>query len=168
MAKEILMQKGTALWLAKRTQLTNQQIADFCNMHEIEVNAFRMGLDSNVIEFNPIDSFLLTEEAIKKCEKDHKEKLVANQLTVKVQNVRKSRAYVKKHEIVNAILWVITKHSHIPNEAIAKLFKCTKTLVASIHDKTYKDYDTLVPRHPVTLELCTQEELDRMLAKFEA
>ncbi len=167
MANGILMQKGTALWLAKRTNLSNKQIADFCNLHEIEVNAFRMGLDQNIIETNPVDMMLLSEEMIKKCENDANAKLEANTLDMKVVGVRKSRSYMKRHEIVNAIFWLMTKQPDLPNEAIVKLLKCTKTLVQSIRDKSYKDYENLTPRHPVVLELCTQEDLDKLLVKYE-
>lgn len=166
MANGILMQKGTALWLVKRTRLSNKQIADFCNMHEIEVNAFRMGLDQNIVEFNPIDMLLLSQEMIESCEKDAKKQLVANDLEMKVHNVRKSRAYMKRHEVVNAIFWILTKYPEISDEGIIKLFKCSKILIKSIREKTYKDYESLVPRHPIILELCTQEELDKILNKF--
>lgn len=168
MANGILMQKGTALWLAKRTNLSNKQIADFCNLHEIEVNAFRIGLEQNITETNPVDMMLLSEEVIKECEKDHEKKLEANSLDMKVVGVRKSRAYMKRHEVVNAVFWLVTKHPALPNEAVVKLLKCTKTLVTSIREKSYKDYDSLIPRHPVVLELCTQEELDKMLVKYMA
>ena len=166
MAKEILMQKGTALWLAKRTKLTNAQIAEFCNMHEIEVNAFRMELHANVIEVNPVDTFLLSDEIIKKCEDDPKCKLESNQLEAQ-SKVRKTRNYAKKHEIVNAVFWILNKYPNIPDEKVAKLFKCTKNLVNAIREKKYKEYENLVPRHPVVLDLCTQEDLDKLLIKYE-
>lgn len=166
MASGILMQKGTALWLAKRTKLSNKQIADFCNMHEIEVNAFKMGLEQNIIEFNPVDMMLLSQEMIEKCEADHSKKLEATSLDMKIVKARKSRAYMKRHEVVNAVYWLITKYPDLPNEGVVKLLKCTKTLVSAIRDKTFKDYDSLTPRHPVVVELCTQEELDKVLGKY--
>jgi len=169
MASGILMQKGTALWLAKRTKLSNKQIADFCNMHEIEVNAFKMGLEQNIVEFNPVEMMLLSQEMIEKCEADDSKKLEATSLVdMKIVKARKSRAYMKRHEVVNAVYWLITKYPDLPNEKIIKLLKCTKTLVSAIRDKTFKDYDSLTPRHPVVVELCTQEELDKALAKYIA
>jgi len=164
MAKEVLMQKGTALWLAKRTNLTNEQIADFCSMHEIEVNAFRIGLHQNIIEVNPIDTFLLSDEMIKDCEADPKKALESTAMEVDLKT-RKTRSYAKKHEIVNAIFWILNKYPEIPVEAIAKLLQCTKNLVISIKNKEYKDYDNLVPRHPVVVDLCSQEDLEKLIVK---
>lgn len=166
MAKEVLMQKGTALWLAKNTNLSNRQIAQFCNMHEIEVNAFRLGIHQNVSPVNPIDSFLLSEEMISECENDSKKNLESTQLEGKI-TTRKTRQYAKKHEIVNAIFWIINKYPNLPDEGVAKLLQCTKNLVQSIRTKEYKEYDSLTPRHPVIVELCSQENLEKMLAKYD-
>ncbi len=165
MSKEILMHKGTALWLAKRTNLTNEQIAAFCNMHEIEVNAFRMGLHHNVVEVNPVDSFLLSEEMISECEENSSKRLESSTLEGK-SNIRRTRQYAKKHEIVNAIFWMTTNYPNVLDSGIAKLFGCTKNLVVSIREKKYKEYDKVVPRHPVVVELCSQEDLDKIVLKY--
>lgn len=166
MVNGILMQRGTALWLAKHTALSNKQIAEFCNLHEIEINAFRSGLENNIVEFNPIDGFSLSEEMIKDCEKDPEKKLVSNKLDLKIAKVRKNRSYMKRHEIVNAIFWMINNHADVPDAEISKLFNCTKKIVTSIREKTYKEYNNLVSRHPVVLELCNQETLDKLLLKY--
>jgi hypothetical protein len=166
MANEILMQRGTALWLAKHTSLSNKQIAEFCNLHEIEIDAFRSGLENNIVEFNPIDAFSLSEEMIKECEANEDKELISNQLDLKIKKVRKNRSYMKRHEIVNAIFWMINNHVNVPDLEISKLFNCTKKLVNSIREKNYKEYNNLVSRHPVVLELCNQETLDKLLLKY--
>lgn len=168
MSDGILMHKGIALWLAKRTTLSNKQIAVFCNLHEIEINAFRMGLEQNLVEVNPIDMMLLSEENIRAAEENSSLELEANTTEISGQkNARKSRAYMKRHEVVNAIFWMVNNYPDMPAAGIVNLFQCTKSLVTSIKEKTYKEYDNLIPRHPVVLELCTQEELDKVLIKYK-
>ncbi len=157
---DILMQKGTALWLAKKTNLTNEQIADFCNMHEIEINAYRKGLSNNIIEVNPIDSFVLSKEMIEECEQDKNKKLEDFEKNSLIKKTRKTLNYSKRHEIVNAILWVVKNHPAASSDKICKFLKISIKLVDSVKNKTIKDYDLITPRHPVGMDLCKQEDLD--------
>lgn len=166
MSDNILMHKGIALWLAKKTNLSIYQIADFCNLHEIEVDAFRKGLNIHQLkEFNPINAGLLSEEIIAQCEQDSKKKLKTLVMTIEGKKPRKSRSSAKKHEAPGAILWLLHKYAFLKDEHIAKLLGCTKTLVISIRDKSFKGYESLIPKHPVVLELCSQTELDKALVK---
>lgn len=164
MAKDILMQRGTALWLTRRTKLTNRQIAEFCNIHEIEVNAFREGLNDSVIEINPIDSFLLSEEQIVICEANSSKKLEALE-DVTAAPVRRTINYMRRREVVNAVFWFINNYPDVSDAVIMKLFGCTKNLIETIRDKSYKDYENLVARHPVTVGLCTQDALNKALQR---
>ena len=47
-----LMPKATAVWLVENTALTFQQIADFCGMHFLEIQAIADGdVASNIMGF---------------------------------------------------------------------------------------------------------------------
>ena len=165
MKNEILMHKGIALWLAKYTKLTNQQIAEFCKMHEIEVSALRNGMVS-IIEYNPIDAFILSKENIQKCEMDSNSSLKMLKLGVNQSAPRKNSDFIRKKEVDCAVLWILEKNSSISSSAIASLLPCTSSLVDKIKDKTYKFYEQIIPKHPVVLELCSQADLETLLAKY--
>jgi hypothetical protein len=165
---EVLMHKGIGLWLARKTKLTNRQIADFCKMHELEVYAFRNGNTGNVIAVNPVDAYILSEDMILMCEADAMNKLQSMKPPTALHQRKKTRTSAKKHGIVNAIFWCITQHPSLSNDAIAKLLCSTENLAKSIRAKEYKDYDTLISQHPVTLGLCTQRDLDIALSKISS
>ena len=60
-----LMPMATAIWLVENTALTFKQIADFCNMHQVEVQGIADGeVGRGIIAYNPIISGQLTREEI--------------------------------------------------------------------------------------------------------
>ena len=66
-----LMQKATAVWLVENTTLTFRQIADFCGLHELEVNGIADGEVAQGIKgFDPIANRQLTAEEIRRAEAD--------------------------------------------------------------------------------------------------
>lgn len=61
-----LMPRATAVWLVENTTLTFKQIADFCELHELEVQAIADGdVSFNIIGINPLETNQLTAEEIK-------------------------------------------------------------------------------------------------------
>ncbi len=49
------MPKATAVWLVENTSLTFQQIADFCGMHTLEIQAIADGdVASHIMGLNPV------------------------------------------------------------------------------------------------------------------
>ena len=66
MSKAPLMPMATAVWLVENTSLTFQQIADFCKLHEVEVQGIADGeVAKGIVGYNPIISGQLTNEEIK-------------------------------------------------------------------------------------------------------
>ena len=71
-----LMPKATAVWLVDNTKLSFEQIAIFCNLHELEVQGIADGdVAQGMQGYNPIDNNQLTREEITRCENDKKAKL---------------------------------------------------------------------------------------------
>ena len=65
MSKAPLMPMATAVWLVENTSLTFQQIADFCKLHEVEVQGIADGeVTKDIVGYNPIMSGQLTREEI--------------------------------------------------------------------------------------------------------
>ena len=76
MSKAPLMPMATALWLVENTTLTFKQIADFCKMHEVEVQGIADGeVGKGIVAYNPIMSGQLTREEIKLSSEDQNRSL---------------------------------------------------------------------------------------------
>jgi hypothetical protein len=58
-----LMPKATAVWLVENTSLTFEQIAEFCGMHVLEVQAIADGVvATGIVGLDPIANGQLTME----------------------------------------------------------------------------------------------------------
>ena len=65
-----LMPKATAIWLVENTALTFTQIADFCGLHELEIQGIADGeVAVGMRGYDPIDNNQLTKAEIERCEK---------------------------------------------------------------------------------------------------
>ena len=85
------MPRATAVWLVENTTLTFRQIAEFCELHELEIQAIADGdVSSNIMGLSPLDNGQLTAEEIKRCEADACANLVASELerNVKARNMK--------------------------------------------------------------------------------
>ena len=163
-----LMPKATAVWLVENTTLSFQQIAAFCNMHELEVQAIADGdIASHIVGLDPIINGQLTKEEIERCEKDESAHL---QLSVHedVSHLgKKSIKYTpmaKREDRPAAIMWLLAKHPEIDDMQIVKLIRTTRPAIEAIRNKTHKNYDELEPKNPVVAGLCTEQELTQAIA----
>ena len=80
-----LMPKATAVWLIENTGLTFIQIADFCGLHELEVEGIADGdVATGMQGYDPIDNNQLTKDEISRCENDSLSslKLISSKLDV--------------------------------------------------------------------------------------
>ena len=60
-----LMPKATAVWLVENTKISFKQIADFCNLHELEVKGIADGdVAKGIKAYNPILAGQLTRDEI--------------------------------------------------------------------------------------------------------
>ncbi len=163
-----LMPKATAVWLVENTTLTFKQIADFCELHELEIQAIADGdIAYNILGVSPVANGQLSEEEIKRCEADEKAVLVATPLE---KNVKERNAKAKKvlsptqrAEKPNAILWIIKNCPEVIDSQICKLIGTTKPTIASIREGTHGNMANLRPVNPMAGGLCSEKELEKAM-----
>lgn len=160
-----LMAKATAVWLVENTTLTFKQIADFCSMHELEVQGIADGdVAGGVKGADPIASNQLDQIEIKRGEADplYRLKLKFNAAAVGEEKRRGPRytPLSKRQDRPNAILWLVKFHPELSDGAIGKLVGTTKPTIASIRERTHWNIQNMQPIDPVALGLCRQSELD--------
>jgi len=159
------MPKATAVWLIGNTSLTFDQIAEFCGMHPLEVQAIADGESAvGMVGFDPISSGQLAHSEIERCEADTTARLVLTPPIDAASLVSKKKGkytpVAKRHERPDAIAWILKYHPEIPDAKIVKLLGTTKPMIASIRNKTHWNTPNIKPHSPVQLGFCTQAELD--------
>lgn len=165
-----LMAKATAVWLVDNTTLSFKQIADFCGMHELEVQGIADGdVAAGVKGFDPVANNQLEASEIEKAEKDplHKLKLKFNAAAVGEEKRRGPRytPLSKRQDRPAAILWLVKFHPELTDAQISKLVGTTKPTIASIRERTHWNISNITPIDPVALGLCRQTELDAAVQK---
>ncbi len=169
MAKPI-MAKATAVWLVDNTTLSFKQIADFCGLHELEVQGIADGdVAVGVKGFDPVTNNQLTQDEIDSAEKNplHKLKLKFNQAAVGEEKRRGPRytPLSKRQDRPAAILWLVKFHPELSDGQISKLVGTTKPTIQSIRERTHWNIQGIQPIDPVALGLCKQTELDAAVQK---
>ena len=166
------MPMATAVWLVENTTLTFKQIANFCNLHEVEVQGIADGeVAKGIVGYNPIMSGQLTREEINLSSQDNNRPLNLKTNDVEIENTEKKiKKYVplsKRQDKPDSALWLIKQHSILKDSQIAKLVGVTKNSVTAIRNKSYWNYNNLSPKDPVALNLFTQKDLVSALEKAE-
>ena len=172
MSKAPLMPMATAVWLVENTSLTFKQIADFCKMHEVEVQGIADGeVAKGIVGYNPIISGQLTDEEINLSSKDINRPLKIIDKEVEIKNTQtKIKKYVplsKRQDKPDSALWLLKNHSILKDSQIAKLVVVTKNSVSSIRNKSYWNYNSLNAKDPVAMGLFTQKDLLSAIEKAE-
>ena len=172
MSKAPLMPMATAVWLVENTSLTFNQIANFCKLHEVEVQGIADGeVAKGIVGYNPIISGQLTREEITKSSADKNRPLNIIDIEIEVKsNKTKVKKYVplsKRQDKPDSAMWLLKNHSILKDSQIAKLVGITKNSVTSIRNKSYWNYNNLNPKDPVALNLFTQKDLQDAIAKAE-
>ncbi|SPJ23569.1 DUF1013 domain-containing protein [Palleronia abyssalis] len=170
MADKPIMAKATAVWLVDNTTLTFKQVADFCGLHELEVQGIADGdVATGVKGFDPIANNQLTQDEIDKAEKDaaYKLKLKFNPASVGEEKRRGPRytPLSKRQDRPAAILWLVKFHPELQDSQISKLVGTTKPTIQAIRERTHWNINNLEPVDPVALGLCKQSELDLAVQK---
>ena len=161
-----LMPKATAAWLVQNTSLTFEQIADFCQMHLLEVKGIADGdVATGIKGMDPISSGQLTREEIQRGEKSSSHKLRVAEPKFEMPPVKTKRGprYTptsRRHERPNAVLWLLRNHPELKDSQIMRLVGTTKPTIQQIKDRSHWNQANLQPQDPVTLGLCSQIELD--------
>ena len=167
-----LMPMATALWLVENTTLTFKQIADFCKLHEVEVQGIADGEVAKGIKgYNPIISGQLSREEIELSSKDENRPLLIKSSDIEISNSEKKiKKYVplsKRQDKPDSALWLIRQYNMLKDSQIAKLVGITTNSVTSIRNKSYWNYNNLSPKDPVALNLFTQKDLIAAIEKAE-
>ena len=172
MSNTPLMPMATAVWLVENTTLTFKQIANFCNLHEVEIQGIADGEVAKGIKgYNPIISGQLSREEIELSSKDQSRPLQIKSSDIEISNTEKKiKKYIplsKRQDKPDSALWLIKHHNILKDSQIAKLVGITKNSVSSIRNKNYWNYNNLNPKDPVALNLFTQKDLILALEKAE-
>ena len=172
MTDKPFMPKATAVWLVENTTLTFKQIANFCNLHEVEIQGIADGeVAKGIKAYNPIISGQLSREEIELSSKDENRPLLIKSIDIEISNSEKKiKRYVplsKRQDKPDSALWLIRQHNILKDSQIAKLVGITKNSVTSIRNKSYWNYNNLNPKDPVALNLFTQKDLVEALEKAE-
>ena len=172
MSSAPLMPMATAVWLVENTTLTFKQIANFCNLHEVEIQGIADGeVAKGIKAYNPIISGQLSREEIELSSKDENRALQIKSTDIEISNTdKKTKKYIplsKRQDKPDSALWLIRQHNMLKDSQIAKLVGVTKNSVTSIRNKSYWNYNNLNPKDPVALNLFSQKDLVEALEKAE-
>jgi len=163
-----LMPHATASWLVDTTALTFEQIAEFCGLHLLEVQAMADDLaSSKYTGRDPVRSGELTMAEIEKGQADPTYKLKMFKAPVTVSRTKGPRytPVSKRQDKPDGIAWILRNHPEISDAQVGKLIGTTRTTIAAIRDRSHWNISNINPKDPVTLGLCSQRELDAIVAK---
>ncbi|MDC3060592.1 DUF1013 domain-containing protein [Candidatus Pelagibacter sp.] len=172
MSSTPLMPVATAVWLVENTSLTFKQIADFCNMHEVEIRSIADGeVGKGIVGYNPIISGQLTKEEIDLSSRDEQRPLNLSQNEIQINtNPTKDKKYVplsKRQDKPDSALWLLRNHAKLKDSQVAKLVGITSASVKAIRNKSYWNFNNLNPKDPVAMGLFSQKDLVEALEKAE-
>ena len=167
------MPKATAVWLVENTTLSFKQIANFCNLHELEVKGIADGdVAKGIKAYNPILAGQLTRDEISLCSENHERPLNLSKKNqeVVVSNERKKSKYTpisKRKDRPDAALWLVKNFPQLKDGQIAKMVGSTKGTVALIRNRTYWNFSSLSAKDPVILSLCSQLQFEKAVEKAD-
>lgn len=169
-----ILPKATAVWLIENTVLTFKQIADFCCMHELEIKGIADGeVAGGVGGVDPVFvTHQLTKEEIERCSKDPTAKLTltSNAIYESIAKKRKQSRYTPiamRQDKPDAIYWLLKNCTNIQDSQIVKLIGTTKVTISAIRNRTHWNIKNIRPRDPVLLGICSQTELNKVIAQFQ-
>jgi Uncharacterized protein conserved in bacteria len=163
-----LMPHATASWLVDTTALTFEQIAEFCGLHILEVQAMADDLaSSKYTGRDPVRAGELTMEEIEKGQANPDYKLRMHKAPVTVSRTKGPRytPVSKRQDKPDGIAWILRNHPEVSDAQIGKLIGTTRNTIAAIRDRSHWNIANITPKDPVTLGLCSQRELDAIVAK---
>ena len=167
------MPKATAVWLVENTTLSFKQIANFCNLHELEVKGIADGdVARGIKAYNPILAGQLTRDEINLCSENNERPLSLSKKKqeVVVSSERKKSKYTpisKRKDRPDAVLWLVKNFPQLSDGQIAKMVGSTKGTVALIRNRTYWNFSNLSAKDPVILNLCSQLQFEKAVEKAD-
>ncbi len=168
-----LMPKATAVWLVENTVLTFDQIATFCGMHHLEVQAIAddevaIGMQG----MDPIANGELTQEEIDRCAADPAQQLVQAKRKIEIPVAKQKGARYtpvsKRQDRPDAISWLLKNFPELSDAQISRLIGTTKPTINAIRDKTHWNSTNIKQKNPVSLGLCSGADLEKIVAIAKA
>ena len=165
------MPKATAVWLVENTKISFKQIADFCELHELEVKGIADGdVAKGIKAYNPILAGQLTREEIESSSKDVNRPLALNKKILDIKSEKKTKKYVplsKRQDRPEAVQWLTKNYPQLSDGQIVKLVGSTKNTVDLIRNKRYWNSSNLLAKDPVVSNLCSQADIKKAIDKAE-
>ncbi|WP_181950875.1 DUF1013 domain-containing protein [Aurantiacibacter spongiae] len=162
------MPHATASWLVDNTALSFTQIADFCGLHILEVQAMADDLaGAKYTGRDPVHSGELTHEEIERGQNDSSYQLRMQKAPVDVSRTKGPRytPVSKRQDKPDGIAWILRNHPEISDAQIGRLIGTTRNTINAIRERSHWNIQNIQPKDPVTLGLCSQRELDAAVAK---
>ena len=163
-----LMPHATATWLIDNTGLSFEQISEFCGLHILEVQAMADDLTaSKYTGRDPLHAGELTQEEIEKGQKDSDYRLKIQRAPIAVSRTKGPRytPVSKRQDKPDGIAWLLRNHPEVSDAQISKLIGTTRNTIGAIRERSHWNIQNITPKDPVTLGLCSQRELDAVVAK---
>jgi hypothetical protein len=162
-----LMPKATAVWLIEKTALTFGQIAEFCGMHPLEVQAIADGeVAQGIVGYDPVANNQVSMEEIHRCEADGNARLKMLPNAMPVHKRSKGARYTpvaKRNDRPDGIIYLLRNYPQLTEAQIGKLLGTTKETIQKVRDRTHWNSSNIKPRDPVILGLCSQADLHAMV-----
>ena len=170
MSEGPLMPKATAVWLVENTTISFKQIADFCNLHELEVKGIADGdVAKGIKAYNPILAGQLTREEIEASSNNSSRPLQLRQKNLDIDSTKQRKTkYIplsKRQDRPNAILWLIKNYPQLSDGQVGKLIGSTIGTISLIRNRSYWNFSNLAPKDPVASDLCSQLDLQKAVDK---
>src|ERR1700761_1964155 len=168
---EVLMPKATAVWLIDNTSLTFEQIADFCELHHLEVKGIADGeVARDIRGADPIANGQLSREELDAAEKNPKYRMKAQKSrhAEYLKPQKKQPRYTpvsRRQDRPDAIAWFLRNHPEVADSQLARLLGTTKATIDQVRNRTHWNSPNIKPVDPVTLGLASQLELDAVVRK---
>ncbi len=163
-----LMPHATATWLVDNTALAFEQIAEFCGIHILEVQAMADDLaSSKYTGRDPVHAGELTLAEIERGQADPAYSLKMQKAPVAVSRTKGPRytPVSKRQDKPDGISWILRNHPEVSDAQISKLIGTTRNTISAIRERSHWNIQNIQAKDPVTLGLCSQRELDAVVAK---
>ncbi|MSP67720.1 MAG: DUF1013 domain-containing protein [Alphaproteobacteria bacterium] len=164
-----LMPKATAVWLVENTTLTFEQVAAFCNLHPLEVQAIADAEAAiGIVGLNPITNGQVAAEDIRLGEADPERRLALLKPEIEIKQRTKGPRYTpvaKRQDRPDAIAWMLRNYPEITDAQVGRLLGTTKATINAVRERTHWNSQNIRPRNPVDLGLCSQTELDAVIGR---
>ncbi|MSO54268.1 MAG: DUF1013 domain-containing protein [Rhodospirillales bacterium] len=168
-----LMPKATAVWLVENTALTFEQIAEYCGLHPLEVQAIADGEVAIGIQgLDPVASGQLSRDEIDRCLTDPNARLKIAKPSIPHPTAKTKGArytpVAKRQDRPAAIAWLIKNYPELGDAQICKLIGTTKSTISAVREKSHWNAHNIKPQNPVGLGICSEADLTKQIDLAQA